>query len=106
MNKKWQALLFLALDGWSYSVCAGGNVDAGKAKSATCVACHGAEGKTSIPMYPNLAGQNAFYLKQALHAYQKGLRSGGQADVMKPYLEKLSNQDISDLAAYYASLTP
>lgn len=106
MNKKLHALFLLALVWWNYPACAGGNADAGKAKSAICIACHGAEGTVSVPIYPNLAGQNAHYLEQALHAYQKGLRSGGQAGTMQSYSEKLSKQDISDLAAYYASLKP
>ena len=42
-------------------------------------ACHGAQGKVTVPMYPNLAGQNAMYLQHALQAYKKGERNGGQA---------------------------
>lgn len=85
---------------------ADGDAAAGKAKSATCVACHGAEGKVSVPMYPNLAGQNVQYLNEALRAYKKGTRSGGQAEIMKIYMAPMSEQDINDLAAYYASLKP
>ena len=64
------------------------------------------EGKVTVPMYPNLAGQTAMYLEQALKDYKSGGRSGGQAEVMKAYVGNLSEQDISDLAAYYASLKP
>ncbi|AGB83715.1 cytochrome c553 [Serratia sp. FGI94] len=85
---------------------AAGDAAAGKNKSASCLACHGAAGKVSVPMYPNLAGQNALYLEQALKAYQSGDRSGGQAEVMKAYVSGLSDADIADLAAYYASLKP
>ncbi|WP_265556456.1 c-type cytochrome [Serratia grimesii] len=85
---------------------AAGDVAAGKDKSASCMACHGAEGKVSVPMYPNLAGQNAMYLEHALQAYKKGERNGGQAEVMKAYVSALSDDDIADLAAYYASLKP
>ena len=71
-----------------------------------CAACHGAKGKAANPVYPNLAGQNADYLALSLHAYKKGERSGGQAGVMQAFTASLSDQDINDLAAYYASLTP
>lgn len=85
---------------------AAGDAAAGKDKSASCMACHGAEGKVSVPMYPNLAGQNAMYLEHALQAYKKGERNGGQPEVMKAYVSALSDDDIADLAAYYASLKP
>ena len=50
----------------------GGDAAAGQAKAAACAACHGAQGKVTVPMYPNLAGQNAMYLQHALQAYKKG----------------------------------
>ncbi|EOI6457405.1 c-type cytochrome [Yersinia enterocolitica] len=90
----------------SFSALAKSDVEAGRAKSASCVACHGAQGKVSVPMYPNLAGQNAMYLEQSLKAYKKGERTGGQAGVMQAYVTPLTDDDISDLAAYYASLKP
>ena len=59
-----------------------------------------------MPLYPHLAGQNAAYLAHALQAYKKGERNGGQAEVMKAFVAGLSEEDIDDLAAWYASLTP
>ncbi|WHZ41559.1 cytochrome c [Rahnella bonaserana] len=85
---------------------AGGNITDGQSKSASCAACHGATGKAVNSIYPNLAGQNADYLALSLHAYKKGERSGGQAGVMQACSSSLSDQDIIDLSAYYASLTP
>ncbi|WP_145530898.1 c-type cytochrome [Yersinia kristensenii] len=96
----------VALSLCSFSVLAKNDIEAGRAKSASCVACHGAQGKVSVPMYPNLAGQNAMYLEQSLKAYKKGERTGGQAGVMQAYVTPLTDDDISDLAAYYASLKP
>lgn len=101
----------LALVLMSFSVAANensalGNSADGQAKSASCAACHGAKGKAANPVYPNLAGQNGDYLALSLHAYKKGERSGGQAGVMQAFTASLSDQDINDLAAYYASLTP
>lgn len=90
----------------SLPVLAAGDRSAGQQKSATCIACHGTEGKARAPIYPNLAGQHADYLALSLRAYQSGGRSGGQAEVMKAFVAGLSDEDIDDLAAYYASLKP
>ena len=90
----------------SFSAMAAGDAVAGKDKSASCMACHGAEGKVSVPMYPNLAGQYQMYLEHSLQAYKRWERSGGQSEVMKAYVSGLSDEDIADLAAYYASLKP
>lgn len=81
-----------------------GDIAAGKAKSAMCTACHGADGKAVIPTYPNLAGQNEGYLKLAIKAYKNGERKGGQAAIMAGMAMPLSDADIDNLAAYYASL--
>lgn len=81
-----------------------GDAAAGKAKAAACAGCHGANGKSIAPNYPNLAGQNAAYLESALKAYRDGQRSAGQAAIMKGMAAPLSDADISDLAAYFSSL--
>ncbi|MGP4845072.1 c-type cytochrome [Marinobacter sp. 1Y8] len=86
------------------AVSAAGDVDAGKKKAAVCAACHGSNGKAQIPMYPNLAGQNEQYLVMALKAYKAHLRSGGQATIMQAQAAALTDADIENLAAYYASL--
>lgn len=100
-------IIGVALAGlFSFSVLAAGDATKGKTKSASCMACHGIAGKISVPMYPNLAGQNAPYLEHALQAYKKGERLGGQAEIMRAYVSVLSDEDIADLAAYYASLAP
>lgn len=81
-----------------------GDVEAGKQKSAVCAACHGQNGMAQIPTYPNLAGQNEQYLTMALKAYKGSQRQGGQAAIMQGQAAALSDQDIANLAAYYASL--
>lgn len=83
-----------------------GDPEAGKAKSAPCSICHGADGKAQIPMYPKLAGQNQPYLVSALKAYKNGDRKGTMAGMMTPNVASLSDTDIDDLAAYYAGLEP
>lgn len=77
------------------------DVAAGKAKSATCAACHGATGISAVPMYPNLAGQKEIYLAKQL----KDFKSGARKDpVMGAMAMPLSPEDIANISAYYASL--
>ncbi|MFA3791411.1 cytochrome c [Aliiglaciecola sp. SL4] len=80
-----------------------GDAEKGKAKSATCAACHGANGISMIPMYPNLAGQKEQYLVLQMKAFRSGERKNM---VMAPMAKGLSDEDINDLAAYFASLNP
>lgn len=73
----------------------------GKATGQSCVDCHGAEGNAPIDdVYPKLGGQYADYLAHALQAYRSGDR---QHALMTPQAADLSDQDISDLAAYFGS---
>jgi len=95
------ALMAAVLPAW-----AAGDAQRGAEKAGSCMACHGAEGKATVPLYPSLAGQHAPYLEHALQAYKKGERSGGQAEVMKAFVAGLSDDDMADLAAYYSSLQP
>jgi len=83
---------------------AAGDVAAGKAKSAVCATCHGADGIAIMPVYPNLAGQNAAYIESALKAYRDKQRQGGMAAIMQMQANNLSDEDIANLAAYYSSL--
>ncbi len=80
---------------------AAGNAALGKTKSAPCAACHGADGKGIAPNFPVLAGQHASYLAHSLKQYRSGERKNA---VMAPQAAGLSDDDIADLAAYYASL--
>ena len=83
---------------------AAGDVAAGKAKAAVCAGCHGPAGISFAPMYPNLAGQKEAYLVSSLKAYKAGQRTGGMAPVMSGQAMALSDADIDNLAAYFASL--
>ncbi|MGR5176006.1 c-type cytochrome [Vibrio parahaemolyticus] len=80
------------------------DVAAGKAKAAVCAACHGADGVAVIPGYPNLKGQNEQYLVTSIKAYKNKQRNGGLAAVMQAQASMLSDEDIANVAAYYASL--
>ncbi len=83
---------------------AAGDAAAGQAKAATCAACHGANGIAAVPAYPSLAGQNEAYLVSSMQAYKDNQRTGGMAAVMTGQAKNLSEQDIADLAAFYAAM--
>jgi cytochrome c553 len=81
------------------------DVDAGRAKFALCVGCHGGDGRSgALPEYPKIAGQNQKYLVNALQAYKSGRRTGTYAALMAATAVNLSDADIENLAAYLASL--
>lgn len=71
--------------------------------SQTCVACHGNDGIGIMPEYPNLAGQHAGYLEQALEAYRSGKRTNA---VMAGMASPLTDEDIKELAEYYSNQRP
>jgi cytochrome c553 len=79
----------------------GADIDAGKAKAAVCAACHGGNGISIIPDYPNLAGQKVKYLESTIKAYRDGERKN---PIMSPMAAGLSDSDVANLAAYFASL--
>lgn len=79
-----------------------GNAEAGKEKSAVCAACHGPDGNSLAPLWPKLAGQHENYLVQQAQAFKVGTRS---EPTMSPMAAPLSDQDIADLAAYFATQT-
>lgn len=78
-----------------------GDVEAGRAKAAVCASCHGPDGNSTNELWPNLAGQRERYLVKQLKDFREGARSD---PLMGPMAKPLSDQDIADLAAYFASL--
>lgn len=79
---------------------AAGDAAAGKSKSVVCAACHGADGNSPNPLWPSLAGQHAPYLVKQLKDFKSGTRKD---PVMAPMAKPLSEQDMENLAAYFAS---
>ncbi len=77
-----------------------GNAQAAQAKVVVCGACHGADGNSLAPTFPKLAGQNEKYLLKQLHDVKSGARV---IAVMAGQLDALSEQDLADIAAFYAS---
>jgi cytochrome c553 len=91
------AVSFLSL---SSAARAEGNASAGQAKAATCAACHGADGNSVNPEWPSLAGQHSQYTVKQLKAFKTGIRKN---DLMTPMAMGLSEQDMEDLGAHFAS---
>lgn len=80
-----------------------GNPDHGHQLSVTCTACHGPTGDSANPAYPKLAGQDPAYLVAQMQAYKSGART---SPVMTSLLTLMSDSDLADVAAWYASQSP
>ena len=77
------------------------DIEAGQQRSATCFSCHGPDGISLNPNYPNLAGQSEEYLARQLDAFRSGLRKD---PIMSPMAQSLSDEDVRNVAAFFASL--
>lgn len=82
---------------------AAGSVEAGQAKSMVCMGCHGPGGNSFNPEWPRLAGQHATYTVRALRSFKTGERTN---PLMLAQAMALSDQDMDDLGAYFASTQP
>lgn len=83
------------------SVCCPTGVGAVPAAANVCIGCHGVQGISASPLWPNLAGQKEEYLSKQL----KDFKSGERKDLMMgPITAALSEQDIQDLAKYFSQL--
>jgi len=91
--------LFIALS--SVSAAQAADANAGKEKAGACSACHGPTGVSGSPMFPNLAGQNDAYVIKQLKDFKSGARTDA---MMAPMAVNLSDEDIADIAAHFASL--
>jgi len=98
MNKVLVSLLLtLGITGFAH---AAGNAEAGQGKVVVCGACHAADGNSAAPNFPKLAGQGERYLLKQL----KDIKSGARPIVeMTGLLDNSSDQDLADMAAFYAS---
>lgn len=101
MNKFVIALVFALLSVAAPSLLlAQGDAAAGQAKSALCASCHGNDGNSALSINPKLAGQNATYIVKQLMDFKSGVRAD---PTMAAMVLSLSEQDMQDIAAWYAS---
>ena len=101
MTRKFIFILMIALLAFAGMAQAGGDAAAGEAKAAACADCHGANGEGDDAGTPAIAG-----LDEAKHVEMlKGFQSGElEGDMMPMMVEGLTEQDMADVAAYYATL--
>ncbi len=97
MNKLVLILLILG----SSNLISAADIKAGETKAAMCASCHGKNGVGISDMFPNVAGQKAGYTSLQLKAFRDGQRKNA---MMSPMAQSLTDQDIENIAAYYASL--
>ena len=83
------------------ALAASGDAEAGSKKSTPCQVCHGKNGMSVSPDFPNLAGQNEDYIVASLTHYKNGKRKN---PIMKAQVANLSDKDILDLAAHFSHL--
>lgn len=104
MKNRWHVMMLgVTLCLFLSTAIAEGDAEAGAGKTATCVACHGEDGNgVGNPIWPKLAGQHSDYLMRQLELYRSGARDNA---IMNGMAAALSDQDIADLSAYYASQT-
>jgi cytochrome c553 len=94
--------LVCCLTGFSASFSAlAQSASAGKDKASMCATCHGPTGLSQLPNAPHLAGQPAIYIIEQMKNYRSGKRSN---EVMAVIAKPLTDQEIDDLAAWYASI--
>ena len=90
-------MLTLGVSGLAH---AAGDASAGQSKTAVCAACHNADGNSAVGTFPKLAGQNETYLLKQLKEIKDGTRPIVE---MTGLLDSLNEQDLADIAAYFAS---
>ncbi len=105
--KKFAIFLGLFFGTAGIAVAQSGDAEAGKEKSQVCAACHGPNGESPSDMYPHLAGQHEKYLLKQLKDYKLASETGGEEGrnnpIMMGQVASLSEQDMADLAAFFAS---
>ena len=95
--------MILALSGLVSLTTYAGDIEAGKAKSVTCAACHGADGNSTNSAWPSLAGQHAGYIYKQLKDFKAGRRNNAS---MTGMVALLNDEDMKNLAAFYESQQP
>ncbi|WP_305906433.1 c-type cytochrome [Methylomarinum sp. Ch1-1] len=96
-----QIAVFSVLLGFFTPHVGAADIEAGKNKASMCAGCHGLDGASNNPMFPRLAGQSAMYLENQLKAFKSGART---SPMMQGMAAGLSDEDMKNLAAYFASL--
>ena len=97
----WAMISLLWLSSFQLAFAGKADIQAGKLAASNCQGCHGPTGISPVPNYPNLAGQQIAYFIKAMNDYKNGARKDS---VMNGVVGSLTDTDIKNLAAFYASL--
>ena len=100
---RWRLLVLGGLALVASAPALAGDIETGRTKANVCTGCHGQDGMSVNDIWPNLTGQRAGYLARQLHAFRAGTRVD---PIMASFAGPLTDQDIADIAAYYAALQP
>lgn len=104
MNTRYIKAVLLGLTGlMAINTAQAADIEAGKAKTALCLACHGADGNSINIIWPRLAGQHAAYIAKQLRDFKAGKRTD---PTMQGMVAALTDEDIVNIAAYYETQTP
>jgi cytochrome c553 len=95
------AAITIAAPGLAPGLAQAADAAAGRDKAKVCRACHGLDGVARLPNAATIAGENELYLVKQLEAFRDGERQDPQMSIIA---EKLSDEDIADLAAWYSSI--
>lgn len=95
--------IILALSGLVSFTANAADIEAGKAKSAVCAACHGADGNSANAAWPSLAGQHATYIYKQLQDFKEGRRTDA---TMVGMVALLNDEDMKNISAYFESQQP
>ena len=106
MYRMLRTLACIAMLASTPALAQGGDAEAGKAKTATCVACHGQTGVSISPAFPHLAGQVPGFVAAQLKLFQKGADGGRQNPSMDAFVTGLTEQDMLDIDAFYSAQVP
>lgn len=98
MHPIWASFILLLITCSGHAM---GNNTVGRATTAPCTTCHGQDGRSLNPAWPNLAGQRSDYLEKQLHDLKRG-ESRHVDDAMAPFISQLTDEDIQNIAAFYA----
>ena len=96
------ALAALAAIAVTLSAASAADPKAGRKKAVACQTCHGIDGIAKIPIAPNIAGESHIYIETQLKAFRSGKRVH---EMMSVVASQLSDEDISDISAWYSSIT-
>jgi len=96
-----RAAAWITVVAFASGAASAGDIKAGRSKALACQACHGLDGISQVPDAPNIAGQTEAYLATQLRAFKSGDR---KSEPMKLVASTLTDQDIDNLAAYFAAI--